>query len=54
MTTNVGTIEYTVDAKTGALLTAGKQADDAFDRIERGAKKADSNLKTLNKQVKKT
>ncbi|MGH53879.1 hypothetical protein D9E32_12075 [Escherichia coli] len=54
MTTNVGTIEYTVDAKTGALLTAGKQADDAFDRIERGAKKADSSIKTFNTQLTKT
>ncbi|HBL7869264.1 TPA: hypothetical protein LTB60_000198 [Escherichia coli] len=54
MTTNVGTIEYTVDAKTGALLTAGKQADDAFDRIERGAKRADSGVKKLNTQMTKT
>ncbi|HAY0539014.1 TPA: hypothetical protein JS341_001653 [Escherichia coli] len=54
MTTNVGTIEYTVDAKTGALLTAGKQADEAFDRIERGAQKADSGVKKLNTQMTKT
>lgn len=40
-TTNVGTIEYIIDAKTGKLLEARRQADKAFDGIERGAKRAD-------------
>lgn len=48
MSKNVGTIEYTIDAKTDKLLIAGRQADDSFDIIERGAKKADSSIKTLN------
>lgn len=54
MTTNLGTIEYTVDAKTGQLLIAQRQADEAFDRIERGAQKADSGVKKLNTQMTKT
>ncbi|HGF2348031.1 TPA: hypothetical protein ACF929_001510 [Escherichia coli] len=54
MSKNVGTIEYTIDAKTDKLLIAGRQADDSFDIIERGAKKADSSIKTLNKQSKIT
>ncbi|EEW5993818.1 hypothetical protein D7V60_02290 [Escherichia coli] len=54
MTTNLGTIEYTVDAKTGQLLIAQRQADESFDRIERGAKKADSGIKKLNTQMTKT
>ncbi|EPW3438955.1 hypothetical protein U9Z31_23355 [Escherichia coli] len=39
--TNVGKIYYEVEARTGKLLTAGKEATDTFDRIERGAKRAD-------------
>ncbi|EFA7901563.1 TPA: phage tail length tape measure family protein [Escherichia coli] len=54
MSKNVGTIEYTIDAKTDKLLIAGRQADDSFDIIERGAKKADSSIKTLNTQLTKT
>lgn len=54
MSGNLGTIYYEVDARTGKLLTAGKQADDAFDRIERGAMKADSGVKKLNTQLTKT
>ncbi|EHZ8222464.1 TPA: hypothetical protein ACM7GL_000876 [Escherichia coli] len=54
MSENLGTIYYEVDARTGKLLTAGKQADDAFDRIERGAMKADSGVKKLNTQLTKT
>ncbi|EHW7698777.1 hypothetical protein ACYFYY_002266 [Escherichia coli] len=54
MTKNVGTIEYTIDARTDKLLIAGRQADDSFDIIERGAKKADSSIKTLNTQLTKT
>ncbi|MDS1707972.1 hypothetical protein QPL23_16160 [Escherichia coli] len=54
MSGNLGTIYYEVDARTGKLLTAGKQADDAFDRIERGAMKADSGVKKLNTQMTKT
>ncbi|STF46235.1 Uncharacterised protein [Escherichia coli] len=33
MATSVGTIYYEVDAKTGQLLVAQRQADQAFDRI---------------------
>ena len=54
MTTNLGTIEYTVDAKTERLLVAQRQADESFNRIERGAKKADSGIKKLNTQMTKT
>ncbi|EFT2971092.1 hypothetical protein ONM76_002247 [Escherichia coli] len=54
MSGNLGTIYYEIDARTGKLLTAGKQADDAFDRIERGAMKADSGVKKLNTQLTKT
>ncbi|EFI8509544.1 hypothetical protein A9332_000867 [Escherichia coli] len=54
MTTNVGTIEYTVDAKTERLLVAQRQADESFDRIESGAKKADRSIKTFNTQLTKT
>lgn len=51
MSRNLGTIYYEVDARTGKLLTAGKQADDAFDRIERGAMKADSGVKKVKYAV---
>ncbi|ELO4994687.1 hypothetical protein QUQ15_000441 [Escherichia coli] len=54
MSGSLGTIYFEVDARTGKLLTAGKQADDAFDRIERGAMKADSGVKKLNTQLTKT
>lgn len=54
MTSSLGTIYYEVDAKTDKLLTAGRQVDDSFDIIERGAKKADSSIKTLNTQLTKT
>ncbi|MGH6151173.1 tape measure protein [Escherichia coli] len=52
MTTNVGTIEYTVDAKTERLLVAQRQADQAFDSIERGAKRADRQVNTLKTSIK--
>lgn len=54
MTKNVGTIEYTIDAKTDKLLIAGRHADDAFNRIDSGAKKADRSIKTFNTQLTKT
>ncbi|MBC1122851.1 hypothetical protein FSG42_004165 [Escherichia coli] len=54
MATSLGTIYYEVDAKTGQLLVAQRQADQAFDRIERGAVKADSGVKNLNTQLTKT
>ncbi|HAY0118109.1 TPA: tape measure protein [Escherichia coli] len=53
MSRNVGTIYFEVDARTGKLLTAGKQADDAFDRIERGAKRADNSISKLNTTISK-
>ncbi|MCK3350282.1 tape measure protein [Escherichia coli] len=52
MATSVGTIYYEVDAKTGQLLVAQRQADQAFDRIERGAKQADRQVNTLKKSIK--
>ncbi|GCK36519.1 hypothetical protein BvCmsNSNP023_02673 [Escherichia coli] len=54
MSGNLGTIYYEVDARTGKLLAAQQQADEAFDRIERGARKADSGVKKLNTQMTKT
>lgn len=54
MSGNLGTIYYEVDARTGKLLAAQQQADEAFDRIERGARKADSGVKKLNMQMTKT
>lgn len=45
MSGNLGIIYYEVDARTGKLLAAQQQADEAFDRIERGARKADSGVK---------
>ncbi|EHJ8057434.1 hypothetical protein KB276_002730 [Escherichia coli] len=54
MSKNVGTIEYTIDAKTDKLLIAGRHADDAFNRIDSGAKKADRSIKTFNTQLTKT
>ncbi|EJJ0997581.1 tape measure protein [Escherichia coli] len=53
MTKNVGTIEYTIDAKTDKLLIAGRRADDAFDNIERGAKRADNSISKLNTTISK-
>ncbi|EEZ4164944.1 tape measure protein [Escherichia coli] len=53
MTKNVGTIEYTIDAKTDKLLIAGRCADDAFDRIEHGAKRADNSINKLNTTISK-
>ncbi|EFA0749639.1 tape measure protein [Escherichia coli] len=53
MTKNVGTIEYTIDAKTDKLLIAGRRADDTFDNIERGAKRADNSISKLNTTVSK-
>lgn len=53
MTKNVGTIEYTIDAKTDKLLIAGRRADDAFDNIERGAKRADNSINKLNTTISK-
>ncbi|HAL0052531.1 TPA: hypothetical protein H4B73_001455 [Escherichia coli] len=54
MSGNLGSIYYEVEAKTGKLLMAQQQADEAFDRIERGARKADSGVKKLNTQMTKT
>ncbi|HEC3157061.1 TPA: hypothetical protein R2S37_003224 [Escherichia coli] len=54
MSGNLGTIYYEVCARTGKLLAAQQQADEAFDRIERGARKADSGVKKLNTQMTKT
>lgn len=54
MSGNLGTIYYEVDARTGKLLTAQQEADQAFDAIERGAKRADSGVKKLNTQMTKT
>lgn len=54
MSGNLGTIYYEVDARTGKLLAAQQEADQAFDRIERGAKRADSGVKKLNTQMTKT
>ncbi|HGC0262642.1 TPA: tape measure protein [Escherichia coli] len=53
MSENLGTIYYEVDARTGKLLTAGKQADDTFDNIERGAKRADNSISKLNTTISK-
>ncbi|MFP1453698.1 hypothetical protein ACLB1N_34290 [Escherichia coli] len=47
------TIEYTIDAKTDKLLIAGRRADDTFDNIERGAKRADNSISKLNTTVSK-
>lgn len=52
MATSVGTIYYEVDAKTGQLLVAQRQADQAFGRIERGAKQADRQVNTLKTSIK--
>lgn len=52
MATSLGTIYYEVDAKTGQLLAAQRQADQAFDRIERGAKQADRQVNTLKTSIK--
>ncbi|HCP2531713.1 TPA: tape measure protein [Escherichia coli] len=52
MATSVGTIYYEVDAKTGQLLVAQRQADQAFDTIERGAKRADRQVNTLKTSIK--
>ncbi|HAL6144579.1 TPA: tape measure protein [Escherichia coli] len=49
---SVGTIYYEVDAKTGQLLAAQKQADQSFDAIERGAKRADRQVNTLKTSIK--
>ncbi|EGJ6427824.1 phage tail length tape measure family protein [Escherichia coli] len=54
MSGNLGTIYYEVDARTGKLLAAQQEADQAFDSIERGAKRADSGVKKLNTQMTKT
>lgn len=54
MSGNLGSIYYEVEARTGKLLMAQQQADEAFDRIERGARKADSGVKKLNTQMTKT
>ncbi|ENQ0912826.1 tape measure protein [Escherichia coli] len=50
--TSVGTIYYEVDAKTGQLLVAQRQADQAFDKIERGAKRADRQVNVLKTSIK--
>lgn len=51
MTTNVGTIEYTVDAKTERLLVAQRKAEDSFDKIEQGAKRTDKSVQSLNTTI---
>ncbi|WWQ70368.1 hypothetical protein mEp013_87 [Escherichia phage mEp013] len=51
MTTNVGTIEYTVDAKTERLLVAQRKAEDSFDKIEQGAKRTDKSVRSLNTTI---
>ena len=53
MTTNVGTIEYTVDAKTERLLVAQRKAEDSFDKIEQGAKRTDKSVQSLNTTISK-
>lgn len=52
MSTSLGTIYYEVDAKTGQLLVVQRQADQAFDSIERGAKRADRQVNTLKTSIK--
>ena len=52
MATSLGTIYYEVDAKTGQLLVAQRQADQAFDSIERGAKRADRQVNTFKTSIK--
>lgn len=52
MTTSLGTIYYEVDAKTDQLLVAQRQADQSFDSIERGAKRADRQVNTLKTSIK--
>ncbi|EEU9900674.1 tape measure protein [Escherichia coli] len=52
MSTSLGTIYYEVDAKAGQLLVAQRQADQAFDSIERGAKRADRQVNTLKTSIK--
>lgn len=52
MATSLGTIYYEVDAKTGQLLVAQRQADQAFDSIERGAKRADRQVNALKTSIK--
>ncbi|EJZ1453186.1 hypothetical protein OXO72_003652 [Escherichia coli] len=54
MSGNLGTIYYEVDARTGKLLKAQEEANQAFDAIERGAKRADNGVKKLNTQMTKT
>lgn len=54
MSGNLGTIYYEVDARTGKLLMAQEEANQAFDAIERGAKRADNDVKKLNTQMTKT
>lgn len=51
MTTNVGTIEYTVDAKTERLLVAQRKAEDSFNKIEQGAKRTDKSVQSLNTTI---
>lgn len=52
MATSLGTIYYEVDAKTGQLLVVQRQADQTFDTIERGAKRADRQVNTLKTSIK--
>lgn len=52
MSGSLGTIYYEVDAKTDQLLVAQRQADQAFDSIERGAKRADRQVNTLKTSIK--
>ncbi|HBE2398902.1 TPA: tape measure protein [Escherichia coli] len=53
MSGNLGTIYYEVDARTGKLLIAQQQAEEAFDRIEHGAKRADNSISKLNTTISK-
>lgn len=52
MATSLGTIYYEVDAKTGQLLVVQRQADQTFDTIERGAKRADRQVNVLKTSIK--
>ncbi|HEE9834687.1 TPA: tape measure protein [Citrobacter freundii] len=49
MSKNVGTIEYTIDAKTGSLLVAEKQVDTATDKMERNFNKVDRSVSKLTR-----
>lgn len=54
MSTNVGSIKYTVEAETGELLTAEKVVDKSTDSMAKDFKKVDDAVKKTNLEVKKT